>query len=136
MAIADLDTDGRLDLVISNNGAAPTIYLNDLVDTGNWLRIRLTGRSPGSNRDALGARVRVTFDDGGKERTLTRWVEAGSGYASQSALPVHFGLGNAQTIEKLEIDWPGGRQQQFKTADLNGLLNREIQVEEGSTLFQ
>lgn len=64
----------------------------------------------GSNRDAIGARVRLEVG----EKTLTRLVEAGSGYAAQSAFPVHFGLGDAESIRALEITWPGGRHERIE----------------------
>ncbi len=80
VAVADLDGDGRPDVVMSNNNAPPTLYRNDLRRTGYWARVTLRGSA--SNRDAIGARVRLTVETGGKRKTLTRLVEAGSGYAS------------------------------------------------------
>ena len=104
VAIADLDGDGRLDIVMSNNNAPPTIYLNQLRSAGNWTRLTLTGKT--CNRDAIGARVQLTATINGVRKTMLRQVEAGSSYASQSDFAVQFGLGNATEIDALEILWP------------------------------
>jgi hypothetical protein len=115
-----LNADGRLDLVISNNNGPPTLYLNRLVGAGHWLMLDLEGRR--SNRDAVGARVRV--EAGG--RVLTRWVEVGSGYASQAPHLVHFGLGNVDRVEQAEILWPSG---QLDRPEISG-VDRLVQVTE------
>jgi hypothetical protein len=129
VAVADLDGDGRLDIVMNNNNAAPTIYLNALENTGNWTRLTLTGTS--GNRDAVGAHVRLTVRADGAGKTLLRHVEAGSGYASQSDFAVHFGLGKAAEIEALEVLWPGGGEQVLKGPQLDELLNRAVYLAEG-----
>ncbi len=127
VAVVDLDGDGRLDLVINNNHAPPTVYLNRVAGAGNWLALDLVGTA--SNRDAVGARVRLTA--GG--RTLTRQVEAGSGYASQSARVLHFGLGRAERVEAVEIAWPSGRLERLAGPEAEGLgINRTVVVEEGA----
>ena len=125
VAIADFDGDGRLDLVINNNNSTPTIYLNRHRTAGNWVELKLDGTR--SNRDAIGARVRLRIPG----KTMTRQVEAGSGYASEAMLPVHFGLGQATQIEALEIFWPSGLRQRFEGASLDGLINHRLHVEEG-----
>jgi hypothetical protein len=129
VAIADLDGDGRLDIVMSNNNSRPTIYMNNLCKTGNWTRMTLLGKP--SNRDAIGARVRLTVHLDGRSKTMTGQVEAGSSYASQSDMAVHFGLGTATQIEAVEIFWPSGQRQRFAGSQLNGLLNRAVYLEEG-----
>ncbi len=126
VAIADFNLDGKLDLVINNNNAAPTLYLNDLRQTGNWAAFRLVGRE--SNRDAIGAKVKLTV--GGK--TLLRQVEAGSGFASEMMLPVHFGLGAASRIERVEVLWPSGLVQTIEGAELG--VNRFTRIEEGTMI--
>ncbi len=133
MAIADLDKDGRLDVVISNNNATPTIYLNRLPLTGNWFRCNLVGAAgkAGANRDALGSRVIVRITAGGSERRIVRWVEAGCGYAAQSEGNLHFGLGDAKALEGLTIAWPSGVTQEIAATELQGLVNRECTIMEG-----
>ncbi len=115
VAIADLDLDGRLDLAINNNAAAPTILLNRVPDAGRSVALDLVGSR--SNRDAVGARVRLTA--GG--RTMTRLVEAGSGYASQSSHTLHFGLGEATRVEAVEVEWPSGHRQALDREQLERL---------------
>jgi hypothetical protein len=129
VAVADLDGDGRLDVVVSNNNAPPTVYLNALGRVGHWTRLTLAAR--GGNRDAVGARVRLTVRVGGKSKTMTRQVEAGSGYASQSDMAVHFGLGPATEIDEVEVIWRQGQAQRFTGAELKGLLDRAVRLEEG-----
>jgi hypothetical protein len=129
VAIADLDGDGRLDVVLSNNNAPPTVYLNRLNNTGNWVRLSLIG-SP-SNRDSIGARVRLDVKVCDQCKTMTRQVEAGSGYASQSESVAHFGLGKATHIEALEIHWPSGTTQRLESDQLAGLVNCLVELEEG-----
>ena len=129
VAIADLDRDGRLDVVVNNNHAPPTIYLNRLSAATNWLELELVGHA--SARDAVGARLELKLRRPGSEdrRTLTRWVEAGSGYASQSAFPVHFGLGEGWQAEALEITWPSGHRDRLPGDALG--VNRRLRLEEG-----
>jgi len=114
---------------VGNNNAVPTVLLNRLQRTGHWTRLMLLGRE--SNRDAIGARVRLTVQAGGKAKTMTRQVEAGSGYASQSDASLHFGLGAATAVEAVEVWWPSGRTQQFTEAELAGLVDGTVYLEEG-----
>ena len=88
--------------------------------------IRLAGIK--SNRDAIGARVRLTV--GGK--TMTRQIKAGAGYASQAMMAAHFGLGDADRIDALEITWPTGEIQRFESPTLAGLINQTVTIEEGT----
>jgi hypothetical protein len=106
-AIFDLDNDGDLDIVTNDFNSAPQVLVSNLSARRriSWLKVKLTGTS--SNRDGLGATVRVT--SGG--RTLTKYHDGKSGYLSQSSLPMYFGLGDAQRVERVEIDWPSGRKQ-------------------------
>ncbi len=126
VAVADFNGDGKLDLVINNNNMLPTVYLNQVRKTGNSVTMKLEGRMP-SNRDAIGAQVRVTIAG----KTIMRQVEAGSGFASEVMLPVHFGLGGANRIESAEIKWPSGRVEKFDSAQTRDWVNSQIQIEEG-----
>jgi enediyne biosynthesis protein E4 len=127
VAFADFDGDGRMDMAINNNNMPPVIYRNTLRRTGNWIELKLAGEQ--SNNDAVGARVRLTVAG----KTMTRQVEAGSGFAAQTMLPLHFGLGQAAQIEALEIVWPSGQSTRFAGAQLDGLINRQLLITEGST---
>ena len=134
VAVADFDGDGRLDVVINNNNETPTVYLNDLKRTGNAFELKLVGAvaagqpsGPRSTRDAIGASV--TVKAGGK--TMTRQVEAGSGYASESMRPLHFGIGAASSIESIEIRWPSGLVQRMEGGQVEGWVNKLMRVEEG-----
>lgn len=121
LAIGDLDGDGREDVVINNMDSRPTVLRNVTSPAGNWLSIRLVGdTSKKTSRDAIGARVYVTA---GKIRQR-RDVISGTSYASQNDLAVHFGLGSATSVEKLEIKWPDGSVQ---TVPVPG-VNRRITI--------
>ena len=107
IAVADFDNDGRLDLLVSNANARPLLYRN-IQPTGNhWVQFALKGTR--SNTFAVGARLWVT--SGGQ--TQVGFVNGGNGFASQSSLRVHFGLGQATQIERLEVAWPSGARQTF-----------------------
>lgn len=128
VAVADFNSDGRLDLVIGNNAAGPTIYLNRQAATGNWLRVDLRG-GPAKGRDPLGARVQVVVEHEGRPRTVTRWVETAAGYASQSEHALHFGLGEAQAVESLSVTWPGRPPLQFSRDQLADVVNTTVSID-------
>lgn len=102
LAVADYDDDGDLDLLITNNGQAPNLLRNDGGNRQNWLKVRLVGTR--SNRAGVGALVTVTLG----QRSLLRQVTAGSSYLTQNDPRVHFGLGNIERVERLEVRWPSG----------------------------
>jgi hypothetical protein len=132
----DLDGDGGLDLVLGNNDAEPTIYRNRVASDGHWLELDLVGTE--SNRDAIGAVVRTTVRLPGGDKTLLRQVEAGSGYASQGPLTLHFGLGGADRVEEVEIRWPSGAVERFGPAAGTGPLeaDRRWTVVEGAGVLR
>jgi hypothetical protein len=132
VAVLDLNGDGSLDLVMSNNKARPTIFVNNQVRIGNWLRVDLRGGS-GCGRDPLGARVQVVVMHDGRPRTITRWVEAGAGYASQSEYTLHFGLGEAQAVESLCVTWPGRPPRWYRKDELSEVRNTTISID-GETM--
>jgi hypothetical protein len=103
-AFADIDGDLDLDILITSNGGPAFLYRNDTPARG---ALRLTLRGTASNRDAIGAKVRVFA---GPDR-YTRMVKTGSSYLSQSELPLTFGLGRHAQADRIEIEWPSGRRQ-------------------------
>ena len=122
-AIFDLDNDGDLDIVTNDFNSAPQVLVSNLSERRRiqWLKVKLIGTA--SNRDGLGATVRVTSAG----RTLTKYHDGKSGYLSQSSLPLYFGLGDAQRVDRVEIDWPSGRKQAI-TQDLR--MNDVLQIKE------
>jgi hypothetical protein len=103
LAKGDIDNDGDLDLLITNNGGAAELLRNDGGDRGNALLVRVIGVR--SNRDGIGARLTLTA--GGQ--TFVDQVTSGSSYLAQHDMRVHFGLGATARVDRLEIAWPSGR---------------------------
>ncbi len=98
----DLNNDGKIDIVVLNTRARPAIFLNTTSTRNHWTTLKLIGTR--SNRSAVGALARVTAG----RHTLVDEVRAGRGYQSAEDLRLHFGLGTATTIERLQINWPSG----------------------------
>jgi enediyne biosynthesis protein E4 len=120
-AYGDYDNDGDLDLLVTANNGPARLLRND-GGTNRKLRVALAGTA--SNRDAIGARVRL---DVGGGQTVWRMVKTGSSYLSQSELPLTFGLGARQKIDGIEVVWPNGR-----TERLPGVAaDRAITIQEG-----
>jgi hypothetical protein len=103
----DLDNDGDLDLVTNDFNSEPQILVSNLSERRpiHWVKILLAGTA--SNRNGLGATVRVRAAG----HVYTKYNDGKSGYLSQSALPLYFGLGDATGVERVEVDWPSGRKQ-------------------------
>jgi hypothetical protein len=101
LAAGDIDNDGDLDLLVTNNGAAANVLLNE-GGSGNALLVRVIGTN--SNRSGIGARLTSTA--GGRRQI--REAQSGSSYLGQNDLRAHFGLGSATRVERLEVRWPGG----------------------------
>jgi hypothetical protein len=105
-AYGDYDRDGDLDILMTANGGPARLLRNDLAEPHRAVRIGTVGVS--SNRDGIGAKIRLTFDNGTRS---TAMVKTGSSYLSQSELPVTFGLGASANVSALEIVWPTGKAQ-------------------------
>jgi len=108
LAYGDFDRDGDVDILVTANQGPPSLFRNDVRSGFRSLRLRLTGTK--SNRDAIGAVVRVTTPDGTQSRT----VKTGSSYLSQSELTLTFGLGRRDAADRVVIYWPSGGVQEFK----------------------
>ena len=123
-AMADVDADGDLDLLLQNHGEAIRLFINHEGEQRNWLKIKLFGAGP--NTHAVGALVDVTTGS----QTQYREVMTGIGYKSSSSLVLHFGLGTATTVDLVSILWPGGSQ----TFLVNVPVNQQLTVVEGALL--
>lgn len=108
LAYGDFDRDGDLDLLMTTNNGPAYLFRNDQLGGNKSIRIRLVGTK--SNRDAIGARVRIFHG----ETSQSRRVKGGSSYLSQSELSVTFGLGKRESIDRLVIDWPNGGTEEHK----------------------
>ncbi len=108
VAFADFDNDGFVDVVVANNGDVPLLLHNSGGNGNHFLNFRLVGTR--SNRDAMGARIRVVT--GGVSQI--REIEGGGSYLSQSDLRANFGLGKTARAETVEVKWPSGLQQTFR----------------------
>jgi enediyne biosynthesis protein E4 len=121
-AFADFDNDGDVDVLVNNVHDTPELYRLDLREPRSWLAVRLVGVK--SNRSAIGARVRATVDG----ITYVQEVRGGGSYYSQNDLRVHFGLGTALKVDRLEIRWPLGSEEAWSNVEINRILT----VKEGS----
>ena len=108
LAYGDFDRDGDLDLLMTTNNGPAYLFRNDVASGNRGIRVRLIGTK--SNRDAIGATVRIFYNG----QTQSRMVHGGSSYLSQSELPVTFGLGQRDKIDRLTIDWPSGKSEEYK----------------------
>lgn len=117
-AMFDLDNDGDLDIVTNEFNDRPQVLISNLTDKRpiHYLKVKLAGIR--SNRDGLGANV--TVRSGG--RRLTQFKDGKSGYLSQSSLPLYFGLGDATSVDAVEVLWPSGTNQVIS----KGLLINDV----------
>ena len=115
-AFADIDGDGDLDVLITQNGGPPLLLRNDQALGHHWLRVKLTGTAV--NRDAIGAWVELRAGDMLQRRQLmpTR------SYLSQVEAVLTFGLGNVERIDGLEVLWPDGSRQTVSDIHIDSLL--------------
>lgn len=117
LGVDDLDCDGDPDLVILNSRAEPTVLRNDTQNANHWIDIRLRGTN--SNRDGVGSHVRVTA--GGCSQLAE--VHSGRGYQSHHGTTLHFGVGEAKGIERIEVQWLGGGIQVLENVSVDQLIN-------------
>jgi len=119
VAFGDLDNHGQLDILVNNQNDPPTLLHNESESPDHWISIRTVGTK--SNRDGIGARV--TLLAGGRRQIQD--VTSGGSYLSQNDLRVHFGLGSATRIDRIEIRWPSGTIDQVEGAPVDRFLTVE-----------
>jgi hypothetical protein len=116
MAVGDLWNDGRISVVVNNISSKPSLLVNLAGNRNHWLGVRTVGTK--SNRDGLGARVSV-FSGG---RKYIQEVRSGSSYISSSDLRLHFGLGSAKSVDRIEVHWPSGLRENFDEPGIDRMI--------------
>ncbi|HEY7303500.1 MAG TPA: CRTAC1 family protein [Bryobacteraceae bacterium] len=115
-AFGDFDNDGSIEIAVNNQNEPPSLLKQAVKPPGHWVLLKLAGTR--SNRSAIGARVKVIAD--GHEQSGE--VRSGGSYLSQNDLRMHFGLGTATKIDRIEIAWPSGRRQVLENQKCNRVL--------------
>jgi hypothetical protein len=115
-AFGDFDGDGRVDIVVTALGRNAELWMNRSENSGHWLDVALQGTK--SNRDGIGARIRVVTSAGSQYNHMTSSV----GYASSSCGPVHFGLGGDSIAKLVEVHWPSGIVQTLRDVAADRVL--------------
>jgi enediyne biosynthesis protein E4 len=121
-AFGDMDNDGMVEIVVNNQNEAPSLWKQAAAAPGNWLILKLAGTR--SNRSAIGARVKVVANG----RTQYGEVRSGGSYLSQNDLRLHFGLGEARSVQRIEIAWPSGARQVLE----DQAVDRIVTIKEAS----
>ena len=126
VAFADFDNDGFIDVIVANNGDPPLLLHNSGGNGNHFLNFKLVGTK--SNRDAMGARIRLVVAD----ISQIREIAGGGSYLSQSDLRANFGLGKTSRVESVEVTWPSGQRQLFRNVE----ADRFYLIEEGKDQLQ
>jgi len=113
IAVADLDQNGSMDLVVANQNGPVKVFKNRTKESHNWISFKLEGTE--SNRSAIGAAVHLYWDDKQKKTEIS----GGDAFSSQSERVAHFGLGETDEVEKVEIRWPSGEMQTIDNPEVN-----------------
>jgi hypothetical protein len=116
LATGDIDNDGCVDVVVATNDGPAHVLHNETPTQNRWLILKLVGHK--SNRDAIGAEVKLVTSKGSQFATVTT---AGS-YLSSSDKRVHFGLGPDASAQSIEISWPSGITQALKNISADQIL--------------
>jgi hypothetical protein len=122
LAIGDFWNDGKLSAVVSNMNTPPSLLVNQVRSSNHWIATQTQGVK--SNRDGIGARVRVKTET----RIQVDEVRSGSSYDSNSDRRVHFGLGSSARVAWIEIRWPSGLTETFD----NPAIDRVVALKEGT----
>ncbi|HET9219270.1 MAG TPA: CRTAC1 family protein [Terriglobia bacterium] len=115
VALADFSNTGRLDAVVANQKGRALLYKNTVDPDAHWIAFELEGTE--SNRSAIGAQVRVFWN--GQQQLQE--VSGGSGFCAQNQRRLHFGLGKAASVQRVEIRWPSGKTQTIRTPQTNAI---------------
>jgi len=116
LAIGDLDNDGRLDAVVTTNDGLAYVLHNEILTNNHWLLLKLVGHK--SNRDAIGAQIKIATGDGPQYAMVT----TAASYLSSGDKRVHFGLGKQTQVSTIEIRWPSGITQTLKDVHADQIL--------------
>jgi hexokinase len=116
LAIGDIDNDGRVDAIVTTNAGPAYLLHNETQTRNHWLILELVGHK--SNRDAIGAAVKIATARGAQYATVT----TASSYLSSSDKRLHFGLGSDSTVDSIEIRWPSGTIQRIKSVACDRVL--------------
>jgi hypothetical protein len=113
-AFGDLFNDGKIDVVLNTIDGPPVLLRNVVSNDNNWVALRLTG-GPKSPRDAVGAKAYLTANG----MTQRNDVISGGSYISNNDMRLHFGIGKAKQVDKLEIRWPDGTRENISLPGIN-----------------
>ena len=116
LATGDINNDGKVDVVVTSNDGPARVLLNQTESSNHWITLNLVGTK--SNRDAIGAQIRISTASGDQFATVT----TSSSYQSSSDKRLHFGLGVADSIREIEIRWPSGIRQMLKDIKADQIL--------------
>jgi hypothetical protein len=116
LATGDIDNDGREDVVVSSNNGPAWVLMNRTETQNHWITLKLVGVK--TNRDGIGARVKISTATGDQYATVT----TGGSYQSSSDKRVHFGLGSAAAVARIEISWPSGIHQTLRDVKADQFL--------------
>jgi enediyne biosynthesis protein E4 len=116
LATGDINNDGKLDVVVTSNDGPAWVLTNQTETTNHWITLNLVGTK--SNRDGIGAQVKLSTANGDQFATVT----TSSSYQSSSDKRLHFGFGTADSIREIEIRWPSGIRQLIKDVRADQIL--------------
>jgi hypothetical protein len=122
-ALGDINNDGNLDIVVFNAAGPPSLFINETHNANHRVLFRLVGTK--SNRMGIGARVTVFT----RAMEQVDEVRGGGGYNSSNDTRLHFGLGQAATMDRIEVRWPSGLKQEFQNVSADTIY--EINEEQG-----